>query len=310
MTQVLVNTKDLSYQGWLEWRKDGIGGSDIAGILGISKWSSPIKVYQEKIGELPPAQENEAMYWGNVLEDIVAKEFQKRSGLKVRKRNAMLQREDFPYMTANVDRLIVGRHEGLECKTTNEHLKKEWEEGETVPDQYYLQCQWYMLVTGYERWHIAVLIGGNKFHMDVIERDDELIEMMIEKARDFWENHVIPQDPPDFDASRASDEILKWMYPYSDAEKEVQLSNSFAEELETYDKLKEEKKETEKQLKDIENRIKGEMEDAEKANAGQRFITWKTVISNRFDSKQFKKDYPELHERYIKESESRRFTVK
>jgi len=310
MTKVLINTKDLTHLEWLEQRQKGIGGSDIAGILGLSPWSSPIKVYQDKIGELPPTKETEVMYWGNVLEDIVAKEFQKRSGMKVRRRNAILQREDYPYMLANVDRLIVSKKEGLECKTTNEFMKSEWIEGEKVPEQYFLQCQWYMAVTGYERWHIAVLIGGNKFHMDVIERDDELIEMMMNEAKNFWENHVIPENPPEFDGSKASDEVLKQLYPESNAELSVQLGNSFIDELETYDQLKDNKKQIDKAIKDIENRIKGKMEDAEVAKAGGRRIMWKTYESNRFDTKTFKKEKPELYKKYVKTSKSRRFSVK
>src|SRR5699024_6188096 len=299
MTKVLINTKDLTHLEWLEQRQKGIGGSDIAGILGLSPWSSPIKVYQDKIGELPPTKETEVMYWGNVLEDIVAKEFQKRSGMKVRRRNAILQREDYPYMLANVDRLIVSKKEGLECKTTNEFMKSEWIEGEKVPEQYFLQCQWYMAVTGYERWHIAVLIGGNKFHMDVIERDDELIEMMMNEAKNFWENHVIPENPPEFDGSKASDEVLKQLYPESNAELSVQLGNRFIDELETYDQLKDNKKQIDKAIKDIENRIKGKMEDAEVAKAGGRRIMWKTYESNRFDTKTFKKEKPELYKKYV-----------
>lgn len=310
MSKVLVNTKDLNRSEWLEQRQKGIGGSDIAGILGISPWSSPIKVYQDKIGELPPTEETEVMYWGNVLEDVVAKEFQKRTGLKVRRRNAILQREDYPYMLANVDRLIVGKREGLECKTTNEFMKNDWVEGELIPEQYYTQCQWYMAVTGYERWHIAVLIGGNKFHIDVVERDDELIDMMIKEAKNFWENHVIPKNPPEFDGSRASDELLKYLYPESNSEVSIQLGNSYADELETYDQLKENEKQIKRDIKDIENRIKSKMEEAEVAKAGERVITWKSYESNRFDTKRFKEEYPDLYREFVKTSVGRRFSVK
>ena len=101
-------------------------------------------------------------YFGNVLEEVVAQEFAKRTGLKVQRRNAILQHPAYPWMLANVDRLIVGERIGLECKTASEYLKKEWE-GEEIPVTYLLQCQHYMAVTGYEAWWIAVLIGGNKF---------------------------------------------------------------------------------------------------------------------------------------------------
>lgn len=307
---VLTSTLDMKRGEWLEHRRKGIGGSDIAGILGLSKWSSPMKVYQDKIGELPEIEESEVMYWGNVLEDVVAKEFQKRSGFRVRRRNAILVHPKYKFMYANVDRLVVGKREGLECKTTNEYLKKEWVDGEEVPEQYYLQCQWYMAITGYKKWHIAVLIGGNKFHMDVIKRDDELIEMMIERAREFWVNHVLPKDPPPFDGSDASDELLKYLYPESEENTEIHLSNDYSDDITRYVDLKTEEKEIKSEMKEIENRIKGEMETYERALVGDNTITWKSFTTNRFDSKRFKVEQPELYEKYINESVSRRFSVK
>ncbi len=65
----------------------------------------------------------EAAYFGNVLEDVVAKEFTKRTGLKVQHRNAILQHQEYPWMFANVDRLIVEEKIGLECKTASEYLR-------------------------------------------------------------------------------------------------------------------------------------------------------------------------------------------
>lgn len=307
---VLVKTNEISHDEWLKHRRKGIGGSDIAGIMGLSPFSSPIKVYQDKIGELPPQEDNESMYWGRVLEDIVAKEFQERTGIKVRRKNAMLIHPEYDYMLANVDRVVVGAKEGLECKTTSEYMKKEWVEGEEIPAHYLLQCQWYMAVTGFKKWHIAVLIGGNKFHFDTVERDDELIEMMIGQAKDFWENHVLKEDPPAFDGSKASEELLKQLYPQSDSEKTIYLMNSYEEKLERYDELKEEKKEIETEMKEIENQIKGEMEDAEVAQTDTRKVTWKTITTNRFNAKKFKKDYPELYEKYSDDSSYRRFQVK
>ncbi|MCI4170689.1 YqaJ viral recombinase family protein, partial [Bacillus spizizenii] len=81
---------------------------------------------------------------------------------------------DYPFMLANVDRLVVGDRAGLECKTASEDLKGEWV-GEEVPDAYLVQCQHYMAVTGLCAWWIAVLIDGNTFVYKKVERDEELI---------------------------------------------------------------------------------------------------------------------------------------
>ncbi|WP_186824495.1 YqaJ viral recombinase family protein, partial [Bacillus licheniformis] len=153
MAKILTSTEGMERQAWLEARRRGIGGSDVSAILGLNKWKSPIQLYMDKIGESPlEDNESEAARLGNLLEDIVAQEFSRRKGLKVKKRNAILQHEKYPYFLANVDRLIVGRKEGLECKTATVYKRDEWT-ADSVPDAYFVQCQWYMSVTGFKKWH-------------------------------------------------------------------------------------------------------------------------------------------------------------
>ena len=72
-----------------------------------------------------------------------------------------------------------------------------------------------MAVTGYEAWWIAVLIGGNKFVYKKIEQDEDIIQYLINMERDFWLNHVEKDEPPMFDGSEASTQLLKKMYPES-----------------------------------------------------------------------------------------------
>jgi putative phage-type endonuclease len=306
--KVLASTNQMEHQEWLEQRKKGLGGSDIAALFGLNKWKSAIKLYLEKIGEAPEQEAGEAAYWGNVLEEVVAQEFAKRTGMKVRRRNAILQHEEYDYMLANVDRLIVGKKEGLECKTASEYLKGEWDE-EQVPDAYFIQCQWYMFITGYDLWHLAVLIGGNKFRHFEVKRDDELIEILKNKAVEFWTEHVIPKNPPPFDGSQASTDLLSALYPDSTGQ-DIDLPGYLEEKLKTYDYLKEQLDEVKEEKQAIENEIKGLMGESERGFIGERKITWKTVKSQRLDSKALKKDHPDLFEEYAKESSSRRFTIK
>jgi putative phage-type endonuclease len=306
---VLIKTDQMPRQMWLKERRRGIGGSDIAGVVGMSPWSSPIKVYQAKIGELPDIPETEAMHFGTELEAFVAKEFERQTGLRVRKRNAILYHsKQEKWMLANVDRLVIGRHEGLECKTTNAFSADKWSE-EKVPDQYFLQCQWYMGVTGYPRWHIAVLIGGQHFLHRVIERDDELIAQLMEKGRDFWFNHVVPRIPPEFDGSRSSAELLSYMYPEGRPET-VNLPNRFADELKRHDEIVEQINKLKTEKAAIENRIKAQMKEAEVAQVQGRTVTWKTINCTRFDQSQFKRDHSELYVDYLKSKPQRKFLVK
>lgn len=308
--EVFQSTVDMSRQEWLEARKHGIGGSDVSAIAGLNKWKSPVGVYLDKVGGSPDEDvAGEAAYWGNVMEDVVAQEFSIRTGLKVRRRNAILKHLKYPFMLANVDRLIVGKREGLECKTASEYLKGDWENDE-VPAAYLLQIQHYMAVTGYEAWHIAVLIGGNKFLHKRIERDEELISYLIQIEKDFWENNVLKQIPPLFDGSNASEDLLKALYPESIPESEVNLPKDAETFIEALDAIETELKTLETQKKEYQNQIKDMMKDNEKAYAGDRAVIWKSYTTNRFDSKRFKIEEPDLYEEYVNTTSARKFTIK
>lgn len=305
----LVSTKDMTREQWLEERRKGLGGSDAAAVAGLSRYRTPIQVYMEKLGLVDPPEENEAMYWGKKLEDIVAEEFSIRTGLKVRRRNAILRHPDHSFMLANVDRFIVGKNEGLECKTTSAYRVDEWKDDE-IPWEYAIQCHHYMAVTGYSAWWIAVLIGGNRFVFKRIERDEEIIANLVKIESDFWHNHVLKQTPPDPDGSEASSKFLASMYPESNG-KTIQLPPDDVESLiEQYERAKEEERAASERKAEAENKIKALLGDYEVGVWKDRKIIWKTRRSNRFDTKQFQKDHPDLYEQYLYESASRYFSIK
>lgn len=306
----LTATTDMSREEWLEARRQGIGGSDVSAIAGLNKWKSPIGVYLDKTGQSPDEDmAGEAAYWGNVMEDVVAQEFVLRTGMRVRKRNAILKHPEHEFMLANVDRLIVGKKEGLECKTASEYLKGDWED-EEIPAAYLLQCQHYMAVTGYQAWHIAVLIGGNKFIHKKIERDEELIQYLIGIEKDFWVNHVLAEVPPVFDGSDASSELLKALYPQSEPLSEIQLSNDVDQMLDAMDQLAEDIKVATSQKKEYENQIKNIMSENEKGITLNRVVTWKSYDTNRIDSKRLKAEQPDLYKKYTNTTTARKFIVK
>ncbi len=179
--------REASREEWLQFRRSGIGGSDMGAILGLNPWRSVLDVWLDKTSDEEPEEEqSEYAYWGTVLEAVVADEFQRRTGMKVRRCNYTLRSIEHPFMLANIDRELVGIDEGLECKTASAYKEAEWK-GDLVPDSYYVQCQHYMAVTGYKAWWIACLIGGNQFVYKRIERNDEFIAQLIEAGRQFWE---------------------------------------------------------------------------------------------------------------------------
>lgn len=309
----VTNTADMSRDLWLRFRRKGLGGSDIGALMGFNKWKSPMDIYLDKIGGLPDQDEtSEAAYFGNRLESFVAEEFTLRTGLKVRKNNFLLQHDEHPFLLANVDRVIVASGEDgpgiLECKTASEYLKDSWNE-EEIPPSYLLQLQHYLGVTGYKYGYIAALIGGNKFFCKRIERDDELIDLMISKASDFWNNHVIPQNPPEWDGSAASSDLLTKIYPEGISDTTL-LPPTAEDYIREFEKAKENEKFWKVEKDNYANKLKGILGECDTGLAGERKVIWKNQSRSSVDTKRLKEELPEIHEQYLKTSTFRKFDIK
>lgn len=312
MVQVLANTADMTHEEWLQTRTKGLGGSDASIVLGLNRWKTPFELWLEKTGQvIPESSQSEAAYWGTVMEDIVAKEFENRTGKKVRRRNATFQHPEYPFLIANVDRLVVGEKAILECKTTSAYNADEWKDDE-IPSPYIVQVQHYLGVLGpeYEKAYIAVLIGGQKFVWKEIERDDELIDMIFQAERHFWHEHVEKNVPPALDGSSAAEQFLKERYEEVDPEKTIDLKYEFKEKIEELLSLKETIKELEKQARSIENRIKYELKDAEVGFVQNYQVTWKQFESQRVDTKKLREQFPQIYQQVLKPSAYRRFNIK
>lgn len=307
----IANTKLLTRDQWLSLRKIGIGGSDAGAILGVNKWKTPFQVYLDKVEPLDEDDStiSEAAYWGNELEDLVAKEFEKRTGKKVRRNNKVLQSVDYPWMIANLDREIVGENAILECKTANAYLAKEWE-GDEIPGSYIVQVQHYLAVKGAEKAYIAVLIGGQRFIWKEIPRDETLINILINEESRFWNRHVKELVPPALDGSSAAEKFIKERYRETNPEESIDLKAKYTNEIDELLEVKAKIKDLEEIAGTIENNIKNELGTAEAGYTNKYLVTWKSVTSNRLDSKLLKKDHPEIAEKYSKPNKSRRFTIK
>jgi putative phage-type endonuclease len=214
----LVDTKDLSRSEWLEVRKSGIGGSDAAAAIGLSPYMSPLELWLIKTGRdanlpRPDADDTtEPVYFGTLLEPIVAASYTKQTGNRVRRVNAVLQHPTVPFMLANVDREVVGRRDVqlLECKTAGEFGARLWRDG--VPEYVQLQVQHQLAVTGKSSADVAVLICGQRLEVHRVERDDGLIARLIELEAAFW-RHVETDTPPPADGSESADRALRCLYP-------------------------------------------------------------------------------------------------
>lgn len=306
---ILTSIKDMDRTQWLLTRRQGIGGSDAGIIMGLNKYKTAFELWLDKTGQiLPDESAGEAAYWGNQMEEVVAKEFEKRTGKKVRRSNMMYQHPEHDFMLANVDRFIVGEDALLECKTASAYLAKEWESDE-VPATYLVQIQHYLAVTGKSKAYVAVLIGGNKFIWKEIERDEELINQIIAFELDFWETNIKGHVAPTLDGSSAAEKYLKDRFAKSE-DKQIILPKTFNEYLTERANLERDIKLLETRKKEIDNNIKGHMESAEKALSDNYEVSWKSMTSKRVDTKKLKEKFSDIYLTVLMESHSRKFTVK
>lgn len=306
----LVNIKDLTREEWLQERMTGIGGSDAGTILGVNKWKSKTQLFFEKTNpEMIQEISNDAIHFGNVLEDVVAEEFAARTGKKVRRDNRMLRHPDHHFMMANLDRVVVGEKALLECKTTSQYNAEQWED-DNVPAQYLCQIQHYMAVTGFEKAYIAVLIGGQSFIWKEIERDDELIQIIIDAEKDFWENNVQANVIPEIDGSEATSDFINHMYQDIDNE-EIELGSEADTLMKAIESIKEDIKEKQQLQKKYENQLKDSLGHNTAGKTAAYLATWKQQTRRSIDKKALEEKYgKDVIDQFYKESEYRVLRIK
>ena len=308
-------TKDMTKEEWLKARKGGIGGSDASSVLGFNPYKSSISVYLEKISlnkDINLINQNELkkevsyrMELGNKLEEFVAREFTLKTGKKVRNINGILKNDKYPFAIANIDRAVVGEKAFLECKVTNSYGKKQWQK--EVPLHYQIQMIHYMAITGATHCYVAALIGNEELVIHKIDRDEELINQVMNLEKRFWNECVLGNNPPNPDGSEDYSNMLQGIYKNSKKEELILFERESL--INRYDEVCEFLKEMDKEKKTIEQYIQIQMKEYEVAFIGDRKITWKTQTRNSLDTKKLKKEHPELVEKYMKTTTSRVFRV-
>jgi putative phage-type endonuclease len=300
----------MTREEWLAQRKQGIGGSDAAAILGLNPWVSPFDVYLDKLGLKEEKEDTEAMRQGRDLEEYVARRFVEATGKEVKKEPRILQHPEHEWMLANVDRLIVGENAGLECKTTSTLNTKPFRQGD-YPPQYYVQCMHYMAVTGAERWYLAVLVLGREFHVFEIERDEDEIAALVEAERCFWFEHVIKKVPPAPDGKPATTEALKRMFPGRDDLEAVVLQPQEEDKISRYLALQEQIKGLEKEAEQIKQELCLSLGNAQVGITRDYVVEWKIRQRQSLDTKRLQKEQPDIYMKYLRPATAYRvFNIK
>lgn len=315
----LVKTNDLSRDAWLTVRKGGIGSSDAGAAVGLNPYQSQLELWLIKTGrdgglpKIDPNDETSPMYWGTLLEPIVAAHYTKQSGNRVRRINAVLQHPDpdKAWMLANIDREVIGAGDVqiLECKTAGEFGARLWRDG--VPEYVVCQVQHQLAVTGKAAADVCVLVCGQEIRVYRIDRDDALIARLIELERQFW-RYVETDTPPPADGSDSADLALRCLYPRDsgnsiDLSDDRDLSAAFADLVTIRDEIAHREK-IEAELK---QKIQQRMADASRAVFETGVVSWKRSKDGiGVDMAKLLQEQPDLLQRYpLVKPGSRRFLI-
>jgi putative phage-type endonuclease len=206
---------------WHAARRGGLGGSDMAAICGLDKYTSPLEVWHTKAGRAVPRRDDpvlsEAALMGHLLEPVVAQRFTDITGLPAYEGGGTIRALDPSWALANVDRVTLenGEYGVLELKTRSSYALDEWlDEPPTGP---WLQVQHYLMVTGWRFGYIACLIGGQRTIVHRVERDDDVIDGLRAIGAEFWQQ-VQDGTPPPVTGSVACTDLITRLHPTATAE--------------------------------------------------------------------------------------------
>lgn len=306
-------------------RPFGIGGSDIAAVLGLSPYKSPLELWCDIVGRSVPYKKDQLhLRFGQFAEQFIAREYELRTGLHTHIHQDALFHPRYEFIFGHIDRFVSSHpdevciKEGkvicnklLECKTASAFNRLEWgEDGSSeVPAPYLLQCIWYLAITDCEQADVAVLIGNNDLRLFTIKRDFELEDMVISHAKLFWNEHVLPKVPPP--ASCTADAQI--LYPKETTDKCVEADSLILESLNDFIEKSNQIKSMNTECDRLKTEILSYMGHSEKlTHDGKTLATWKSSKSSqRLDAKALGNAHPAIASQFMQTVlGSRRFLVK
>lgn len=192
---------------WLAHRKQYLGASDAATIMGLSPWSTPYKLWSEKVGLMPPPETNYAMQRGSDMEPRARAAFEKDLGVEVFPKIKYHNSQSF--MMASLDGISIDEECAVEIKCPGIKAHTQALNGE-VPKHYMPQLQHQLAVIGSPMiWYYSY--DGERGKAIRVKRDEEFITKLIETEKRFWK-HVEEFDPPPYtDRDYENKDDLKWI---------------------------------------------------------------------------------------------------
>jgi len=285
----------------MELRKKGVTGSEIAAVAGLNPYSSPVEVWERKVGLRDEPKDNYHMQRGRHLEAGLRAWLAERQGYEVRE-VPTLQSKSHPLVIASPDGAAYEKNKlvaAVELKSPT--TGRDWEPPEVkadgIPIYYLPQVTWEMAVLDIDRADVAALIAGNLavYHVHFNQR---LFELLLREAEKFW-HYVEKQEPPPLDHTDASKRFLEREFPRHQTDELVVADTETEGLILEYREIRAKAEELERKRKEMENLIKANIGDKAGLRGPWGKITWKaTKDRTNIDLKALRAEVPEIAERY------------
>jgi len=270
----------LTRAEFLAERPSGIGGSEIAAIMGLDDSRDAFAVYADKVGllERVAAETNSRMAWGKRLERAIVDGYSEITGRPTEWVDETRHHPERPWQIWTPDALGVqaASDRGVDAKNVSFDQVPAWREKgeETPPTRIILQCHWYMSASGRKFWDVAALFGGNDLRIFTVDYDPDVEAALLEHAEKFWREHVLARVPPPIGCSETADRYLKQRFPKNISTVRI-VTGAEAVLVNDYLVARQEFKDVEKAKDSLENEIKLAIADADGIRVAGGDITYK-----------------------------------
>lgn len=284
-------------------RSKFLGGSDMAAVMGVSPWKTPVELWMEKTGQsvhedTDPAREKR-LARGKKLEpfiiDMVIDKL-RAEGHEVQliRCNERYVDPEHPFLACEIDMelLLDGEHINGDAKSVHGFARKKWgdEHTEDVPIEYAAQFMHGLGITGRSRCLVAALSSFDDVSIYWVNRDDETIAAMRAKAVQFWTDCVLGGAKPD--PIEFGD--IKALFPLDDGTS-IEATSNIADKVIRLSGVKSQIKD----LEDEEARLQFDIANFISPHAlltfgGREIASWKAQQARRFDQKRFAEAHPDL----------------
>jgi putative phage-type endonuclease len=286
-----------------------IGGSNIAGILGVSPYKTPLDEYLTIVGEAPaPDAERQSFFRRRKsFEPVAAELFTERTGLQLVAVNRRLTDPEFDFLKAELD-AETDDGANVEIKTVHPLAARDWglEGGDACPVYVTAQAMHGLMVSGRQLAYVLAMIGFDDVRVYRIERDDETIAGLRRRETGFWREHVLAGVPP---PPRTGTDVLHLFA--RDLGTVVEATPAIVEAVARLRSLKAEAKDLTTEIDALEEQVKLFMGGAASlAFDGQVLATWRSQTARRLDQKALEAAHPEIIEQFRKTAETRVLRIK